>query len=348
MSRIVMTEVHSKKAPGGKLKFYTMTNATGAQVVLTDIGAAIVSVTVPDKNGRMADVALGYRDADDYFHDDPAMGKTVGRYANRIDGARFTLDGREYHLPPRGKDNFSLHGGPEGFGNKVWGSRVEDDMVIFTLISPDGDAGYPGTLHVEATYRWSDECDLEIIYTASTDAPTVVNLTNHAYFNLAGHDAGTVLGHNLTLYASRWLPTTEAQIPTGEFAPVAGTPMDFTAAKPLGRDIGAEYEPLRIGHGYDHCWIPDGEGLRKIAVLEDPVSERRLEVYSTQPAVQVYAGNWLLGCPVSKSGYEYRNRDGVAIECQGTPDAPNQPAFPSQRLDPGETYGEKIVFSFRT
>ena len=353
MTKIEVARVASSKAPGGRLSFYTMTNSFGAEVRLTDIGAAIVGITVPDRNGVMKDVALGYRDLDDYFYDGPAMGKNVGRYANRISLGRFLLDGKEYHLPVNNGPN-SLHGGIEGFGNHVWKSEIEDDTVVFTLHSPDGDQGYPGNMTARVTYRWSDGNDLELTYEATADAPTVVNLTNHCYFNLAGHDAGSVLNHRLTLYASRWLPTTESQIPSG-IEPVDGTPMDFRQAKRLGEDIDRPFEALKIGVGYDHCWMVDGfrtegsieERMRRVAVLEDPVSGRRLEVSSTQPGVQVYTGNWLLGCPVSKSGYEYKNRDGVALECQGAPDAPNQPQLPSQRLDPGKTYSHRIVFSFR-
>jgi len=353
MTKIDVTHVPSKKAKGGKLTLYTMTNASGAQVKLTDIGAAIAGVTVPDKAGALVDVALGYRDLDDYFYDGPAMGKTVGRYANRIALGKFKLDGKEFSLPVNNGPN-SLHGGPEGFGNLVWASKIEGDKVIFSLVSPDGDQGYPGKLTAEVTYRWSDGNDLEITYKAVTDAPTVVNLTNHSYFNLAGHDAGSVRNHKLTIWASEWLPTADSLIPNA-IVTVKGTPMDFTQPKTLGRDIEQPFEALKIGVGYDHCWLADGfkkEGslaarLRKIALLEDPASGRKLEIYTTQPGAQVYTGNWLLGCPVSKSGYEYKNRDGVAIECQGAPDAPNQPKLPSQRLDPGQEYSQQIVFSFR-
>jgi len=353
MSKIEVSQVASKMAKGGKLTLYTLTNASGAQVKLIDIGAAIVGITVPDKRGVMADVALGYRNLDDYFYDGPAMGKTVGRYANRIALGKFKIEDKEYNLPVNNGPN-SLHGGPEGFGNQVWASKVDGDRVVFSLTSPDGDQGYPGNLTAEVTYCWSDNNDLEITYRATTDSPTVVNLTNHAYFNLSGHDAGSVLDHKLTLWASEWLPTTGSLIPNA-IASVKDTPMDFLQAKTIGRDIEQPFEALKIGVGYDHCWLGDGfkkEGslasrLCKVALLEDPASGRKLEIYTTQPGAQVYTGNWLLGCPVSKSGYEYKNRDGVAIECQGAPDAPNQPALPSQRLDPGQEYSQQIIFSFR-
>jgi aldose 1-epimerase len=277
----------------------------------------------------------------------------VGRYANRIALGRFTLDGAEYTLARNNGPN-ALHGGPTGFANRLWTGRVEGDRVVFSYLSADGEEGYPGELGVEAVYDWDDDCNLEITYFARGNAPTVVNLTNHVYFNLAGGDSGGVLGHTLKLHASHWLPTDQTQIPTGEITPVAGTPMDFTVAKKIGRDIDADFQALKIGHGYDHCWMVDGykqcgeldSRLKDVAVLRDPASGRTLAVRSTQPAVQVYTGNWLSGCPKSKSGHDYENRDGVAIECQGCPDAPNKPMFPSQRLAAGELYNEKIVFSF--
>jgi len=353
MSKIDVTQVDSRKAAGGKLTVYTMTNASGAQVKLIDVGASIIGITVPDKKGVMKDVALGYRDMDSYFHDGPLMGKTSGRYANRIALGKFTLDGKVYHIPVNNGPNH-LHGGPDGFGHLVWKSKVDGDKVVFTLDSPDGDQGYPGNMKAEVTYKWSDRNDLEMTYKATTDAPTVINLTNHCYFNLSGHDSGSMLKHNLTLWATRYLPTDETLIPNA-IAPVKGTPMDFTVAKAIGRDIDQPFEALRIGVGYDHMWLADGfkkegtleERMRRIALLEDPASGRKLEVSTTQVGCHVYTGNWLSGCPTSKSGYEYKNRDGVAIECQGAPDAPNQPQLPSQRLDPGQTFSERIVFSFR-
>ncbi len=350
MTKIEVNRVACDKVDSGELRLYTLTNSSGAEVRLIDVGAAIMGITVPDSRGKMADVALGYRNPGDYFYDGPASGKTVGRYANRIANGRFSIDGREYNLP-LGNGSYSLHGGPEGFGNLVWDSKIKDNAVVFTLFSPDGDQGYPGNLIVQTIYKWSDDNELEITYAARTDAPTIVNLTNHCYFNLSGHDSGSVLDHELTIFAEKWLPTNEMQIPIGEMALVTGTPMDFTTAKTIGRDIDADFDALKIGHGYDHCWMVNGfetgAHLRIAAILADPHSGRRLEIITTQPAMQVYTGNWLDGCPTSKSGYKYRNRDCVAIECQGAPDAPNHPAFPSQRLDPEKDYLHKIIFSFK-
>ncbi len=332
---------------GEALVLYKMTNARGAFVELINAGAAIVSVCVPDRDGNLADVALGYRDCADYLADSVAMGKTVGRYANRIAKGRFTLDGKEYKLAANNGPNH-LHGGVEGFSSKVWDGRVETNRVVFSLTSPDGDQRYPGTLGVEVVYDWDDEGTLEITYYARTDAPTVVNLSNHAYFNLAGK--GTILSHQLQLNASRYLPVDATLIPTGELAPVAGTPMDFTSPKPIGKEINADNEQLRFGKGYDHCWAIDGwEPGKKAtaAVLYDPASGRMLTVDTTQPGVQVYTGNYLsqaAGDP--KSGREFADNDGVAVECQRFPDSPNKPQFPSAVLAPGQMYEEHIWYRF--
>ena len=337
---------------GEAVIIYTMTNSRGAYVRLTNIGAAVVSVVVPDRDGALADVVLGYDDFRSYFNDGPCMGKTAGRYANRIGHARFTLDGREYRLTPNCAGRHHLHGGGEGgFANKLWDSRVETDRVVFSLYSPDGDQGYPGDLDAEVVYDWNDDCELEITLYARTSAPTVVNLTNHAYFNLRGEGNGNALSNRLQLHASNYLETDSDQITTGRLVPVAGTPMDFRAEKTIGDEIGADYEALRIGAGYDHCWAIDGwepGRLTPFGHLYDPESGRRMTISSTQPGVQIYTGNWLEGAPRSQSGREYRNRDGVAIECQAFPDSPNKPEFPSAALRPGEIYKQTILYRFDT
>ena len=313
--------------------------------MLTERGAGIVSVVVPDRNGLMGDVVLGYRDESDYLCDGPCAGKIPGRFANRIAGGRFTLDGKEYRLVKNHPD-YQLHGGPDGFSNRLWNVvRTSDTEVTFTLDSPDGDQGYPGAMHVEATYSWRDDNSLTLSVKASTDAPTILNLTNHTYWNLDGEDSGSILGHRLKINASRWLVTHENLVPTGEIASVDGTPMDFRTAKPIGRDIKTDFPALKYGKGYDNCWVLDGTpGLKQAAELSSEVSGRRLEIWTDQPSVQVYTGNWLNGSPLSKSGRPYRDYDGVAIECQNFPDAPNHPEFPSCILRPGETYSRTIVF----
>lgn len=335
--------------PLGMLEAYTLTNDSGASVQLSPVGAGITRVVVPDRDGRMADVALGYEDLADYFYDGPCAGKTPGRYANRIARGHLVVDGRLHQLAINNGPN-ALHGGPEGFSHKVWDAEVVGgDTVVFSLVSPDGDENYPGTLTARVAYTWSDENVLRIEYSAITDAPTVVNLTNHSYWNLAGHDSGTALDHLLQINAARWLPTSDSLIPTGELAPVAGTPMDFTEPKKIGRDIKADFDALRYGKGYDNCWVIDGYedgGLHTAAVLSDPASGRTLEVATDQPGVQVYTGNWLDGCPAGKGGHVYHDYDAVAIECQGFPDAPNQPSFPSQELRPDGEYRRLILFRF--
>lgn len=333
-----------------EVKYYILTNDGGASVMLSSLGAGIVGVWVPDRNGKLEDVVLGYRDHRSYMADGPCAGKVPGRFANRIAFGKFAIDGKEYTLAINNGPN-ALHGGPTGFQNRVWESRVTEDGngVEFSYRSADGEEGYPGNLDVKATYTWSDDNRLTLRLEAETDAPTVVNLTNHAYFNLDGESSGSVLDHELKLEASHYLPTDNTQIPTGEVASVTGTPMDFTDFKALGKDIDTDFEPLRIGKGYDHCFVLDGYSkgvMHKAATLRSSRSGRTLEVSTTQPGVQVYTGNWLKGCPQSISGGVYDDYAGVALECQGFPDAPNKPAFPSSLLRPGEKYAETIEFKF--
>lgn len=245
-----------------------------------------------------------------------------------------------------------LHGGPDGFQNKLWSLvSADSNSVTMRYTAADGEAGYPGKLTVCATYRWSDACELELTLRAETDAPTVVNLTNHAYWNLSGHSAGSALDHTLMLAASRYLPTDSTLIPEGVLVPVEGSPMDFTSAKALRHDIKTEFPALIYGKGYDNCWAVDdytSGKLRTVAVLTDPASGRRLTVDSDQPGVQVYTGNWLAGSPLNKAGRPYEDYDGVAIECQDFPDAPNRKTFPNTFLRPGEEYLRRINFKFST
>lgn len=335
-----------------------LTNKTGASVWLNDIGAGIVSVIVPDRDGNLADVALGYKDYESYFGDGPCAGKIPGRFANRIAAGHFFLEGKEYQLAINNGPNH-LHGGPAGFSNKKWDivpaaqwgfkPASDEQAAVFSLVSPDGDEGYPGKLEVRAAYRWSDSNVLSLEITAVSDATTILNLTNHTYWNLSGEDSGSVLDHILHLNASNWLPTDSTLVPTGEIAPVAVTPMNFIAPKALGRDINVDFDALRYGKGYDNCWVVDEwkpGRLCEVGTLTDPKSGRSLEIRSTQPGVQVYTGNWLNGSPISKSGRSYNDYDGVAIECQGFPDSPNKPQFPSPILQRGETYRQIIEFKF--
>jgi aldose 1-epimerase len=325
---------------------YTLTNASGASVVVSNIGAAIVAVNVPDRNGKLGDVVLGYGKAESYFADGPCSGKVPGRFANRIAKGRFTLDGKEYTLPINNGPNH-LHGGPEGFQNQVWESRKRKGGVEFKYVSADGEMGYPGNLVVVARYEWSEENELRLTFSAKTDAPTIVNLTNHVYFNL--NCKGSVLRHFLRLNASEYLPTDDTLIPTGEPEPVAGTPMDFLNPKTIGRDSKKDFPALNYGKGYDACWVIDGyrKGqLQEAAELWSNHSGRSVKVFTTQPGVQVYTGNWLNGCPAGKRGRIWHDYDAVALECQHFPDSPNRPAFPTTVLRPGKTFHEAIIFAF--
>lgn len=331
-----------------EIKTYTLTNKSGASVTLSSLGAAIQKIIVPDKDGKLADVVIGYDNLENYFADGPCAGKCPGRYANRIAEGSLEIDGKIYSLPINNGPNH-LHGGPEGFQNKIWESRKDGDAVEFMYFSEDGEMGYPGNLKVVARYEWSEQNELRLTFTAQCDAPTVVNLTNHSYFNLDGHDSGSVLDHTLKLNASLYLPTDETLIPLGEPDPVAGTPMDFLKPKKLGQDIKEDFPALNYGKGYDACWIIDGyqKGqLAEAAELKAAKSGRTLKVYTTQPGVQVYTGNWLKGCPTGKDGAIYDDYCAVALECQHFPDSPNNPDYPTTLLKPGETFEEAIIFAF--
>ena len=333
---------------GDAVVIYTMRNSKGYEVELCNMGAAIVGIRVPDREGRIDDVALGYENRMDYVTEGPCMGKVPGRYANRIAKGHFELDGKEYHLAINNGPN-ALHGGPTGFHKSLWEGRVEENRVVFAIDSPDGHEGYPSDLYVEAVYDWDDDNRLELTLLAQTNGATIINLTNHAYFNLAGAGNGDIKGHTLRLNASNYLPTDQTLVPTGELRSVEGTPMDFRTAKAIGRDMEEQFDALLFGKGYDNCWPIDGysEGkVQEAALLADPTSGRTLRVLTDQPAVQIYTGNWLSGCPMGKGGKRYGDYSGVAIECQGYPDAPNKPHFPSQVLRKGERYERHIVFCF--
>ena len=335
------------RTPDGKAIYkYILTNASGASAVVSNLGAAIVAVNVPDRKGKFADVILGYGKAASYFGDGPCAGKCPGRFANRIAKGKFTLDGKEYTLPVNNGPNH-LHGGPEGFQNQVWESRKRKGGVEFKYVSADGEMGYPGNMVVVARYEWSEQNELRLTFSAKSDAKTVVNLTNHAYFNLNGH--GTALRHFLKLNASKYLPTDPTLIPLGDPDPVAGTPMDFRKGKTLGRDIQKDFPALNYGKGYDACWVIDGYTpgqLQEAAELWSNRTGRTLKVFTTQPGIQVYTGNWLNGCPKGKRGRVYHDYDAVALECQHFPDSPNRPEYPSTVLKPGKIFHEAIIFAF--
>lgn len=344
----IKKELWSKTKDGKEILKYTITNASGASVVLGSIGAAILEVNVPDRDGVLADVVIGYPKAESYFGDGPCAGKCPGRYANRIAKGHLEIDGNVYELPINNGPNH-LHGGPEGFQNQVWESRIDGDAVEFLYDAADGEQGYPGNMKVVARYEWSEENELRLTFTAKTDADTVVNLTNHAYFNLDGHNAGSVEDHILRLNASEYLPTDDTLIPVGDSEPVAGTPMDFINPKKIGVDLRKDFPALNYGKGYDACWVIDGamEGqLQEAAELYSEKSGRVLTVVTSQPGIQVYTGNWLEGCPEGKDGYNYHDYDAVALECQHFPDSPNKPEYPSTELGPDHVFEEAIIFAF--
>ncbi len=335
---------------GQSADLYTLTNARGHSVAITNYGGIITSLNVPDRDGKVGDVVMGFDSLRDYEEKSPFFGCITGRYANRIAKGKFTLDGKTYTLAVNNGPNH-LHGGKVGFDKKVWtaATRQEKGALVLELThtSPDGDEGYPGALSARVTYTWTNDDTLRIDYAATTDKPTVVNLTNHTYFNLAGHDAGTALNHTLSLDASAFTPTDATAIPLGEIRPVAGTPFDFRSPHRLGERIDAEDEQIKFGGGYDHNFVVDGNAgqLRDCALLADPATGRTLEVLTSEPGVQLYTANFLNGLR-GKGGAVYRKRDAVCLETQHFPDSPNQPSFPSTVLRPGETYRSTTVWKF--
>jgi aldose 1-epimerase len=336
---------------GTPVDMHTLTNANGMQVRLIDYGATITSIRVPDRDGRYADVVLGFDSLAQYETKSPYFGATVGRYANRIANGRFALDGTSYQLPVNNAPN-TLHGGPRGFDKRVWHAepfRTDTTSgVVFTRISADGEEGFPGTMHVVVTYTLTADDALRMEYEAATDRTTIVNMTNHAYFNLVGAGKGDILGHVLQIPSSRFTPVDSTLIPTGEIRSVAGTPLDFRQPTPIGARIDDDYEQLRIAGGYDHNWIIDGAGdsLALAARVYEPTSGRVLEVYTTEPGVQFYTGNFLDGSITGKVEHRYGHRSALTLETQHYPDSPNHPDFPSTVLRPGETYRTQTVYRF--
>ncbi len=333
---------------GQSVDLFTLRNAHGLTARVTSFGATLVSLEVPDKRGRIDDVVLGFDNSADYERNHPYFGSTIGRFANRIRGGCFELDGRTFQLAANAGPHHH-HGGRRGFSHRVWRAEptTEADRVGVALYheSPDGDENYPGNLEAVVTYWLDNDNRLRIDYQAHSDAPTHINLTNHSYFNLTGR--GDVLDHLLQLQASRYTPIDATGIPTGILAEVAGTPMDFTIAKPVGRDIEDDFEQLSLIGGYDHNFVIDGwdRSLREFARLEDPVSGRTMTLATTCPGVQVYTANGL-AVTGARGGGEYHARDGLCLEPQFFPDTPNQSHFPSTRLDPGDVWQQATAFTF--
>jgi aldose 1-epimerase len=335
-----------KTAAGQPVARYTLTNANGVEATIMTYGGTLLGVRAPDRHGALADVVLGFDTLAPYLGDHPFFGALVGRYGNRIANGRFVLDGTEYTLPINNSPNH-LHGGPNGFHRQIWQAEARAAGVALTYLSRDGEEGYPGNLSVMVVYTLDEQNQLRIDYTATTDRPTIVNLTNHAYFNLAGR--GDVLGHQLELAASRFVPINANLIPLGALQAVAGTPMDFVAPTAIGARISADDVQLhRALDGYDHTWVLDkaaGELGFATRVVE-PASGRVLETYTTQPGVQFYSGNFLDGSLRGKGGQAYAKHAGLCLETQHFPDSPNQPQFPSTVLRPGETYHHVTVYRF--
>lgn len=340
-----------KTIDGEKTDLYRLSNEAGMEVYVTNYGAIIPAILVPDKKGNLGDVALGFNEVESYAAaSDPYFGAVVGRFGNRIDGGKFELAGTVYELPINETGNQNqLHGGPKGFSDLIWETvEVTAHSIELSLVSPDGDMGYPGRLELSLTYTLTEDNALEMVYKAVTDKPTVVNVTQHTYFNLQGEGQGNILDHELMLNADHFTPVNERLIPTGEIAAVKGTPMDFTAATRIGERINDEFDQLAFGRGYDHNWVLNtgNGGLNPAATVYCEASGRFLEVLTTEPGVQFYCGNFLDGSLTGKSGTSYEHRSGLCLETQHFPDSPNQPDFPSAVLNPGEEYYQKTVFKF--
>lgn len=343
--------IYAMNDDGEAIIVYSMSAENGSEVEVCNLGATILSVKVPDRDGAIADVALGFPTLEELSRDIAYVGRSVGRVANRIAQGRMTIDGKEYRLPINSGFNH-LHGGTNNFSGRLWESRVETNRVVMTLRSEDGDQNYPGTLDVEAIFDFDEEYSLEITYRAVSDATTVVNPTNHAYFNLSGVAGSTILDHELKLYSSEVLEMGQNQIPTGVVLPTAGTPMDFSEFKSLGEVIEADFNELQLFRGVDHFFVADGwqpSILAENAILRDPKSGRTMTVLSSAPGVVVYTGNWLsTGSATTKSGEHFVDYEGVALECQIHPNAVNTPHFPSIEVAAGELFCQKIVFKFGT
>ena len=339
---------------GDSTALYTLTNASGMEVCITNFGGRVVTVMIPDRDGNYRDVVLGFDSIEAYFPEvnKSDFGAAIGRYANRINQGTFVLDGDTVSLP---KNNFghSLHGGTDmgtlGWQYRVYtASQLNDSTLELTLTDADGNNGYPGTVEAKVVYSLTADNTLDIDYTATTDKPTVINMTNHSYWNLGGDASQDILGHELTVNADNYTPVDSTFMTTGEIAPVAGTPFDFTTSKAIGRDIAADNEQLRNGNGYDHNWVLNTKGNDSLAAVElfNPANGINLTVYTNEPGIQIYTGNFLDGTATGKGGTVYNQRAAVCLETQKYPDTPNKPEWPSATLRPGETYHSHCAYHF--
>ena len=348
----VTREPFGKMPDGTAVDIFTLADGPVEARIMT-YGGIVVSLKVPDRKGKAADVVLGFDNLDRYVNNNNSSGSAfigaiIGRYANRIAHGMFTLDGKKYSLPLNNGEN-SLHGGPHGFNNVVWKGKAIDNGVELTYLSKDGEAGYPGNLSVTVRYTLL-KSDLHIDYSATTDEDTVLNLTNHSYFNLKGQGEGDILDHQLQLWASRFTPVNSSLIPTGDLKPVAETPFDFQKMTRVGERIDANDEQLKLGHGYDHNWVLDSQNgkLAPAAEVYEPTTGRVLQVLTTQPGVQFYTGNFLDGTIKGKGGVAYGRRTALCLETQHFPDSPNHPGFPTTELKPGQRFHSETVFRFST
>jgi len=334
---------------GHDIVLITLENSAGNIVKLTNWGATVVWIEVPDRDGNLDNITFGYEDFEGYLNGDPYFGSIVGRYANRIANGRFTLDDVQYNLAINNEPN-TLHGGPGGWHSVVWNYETFNDesgipVVKFTYDSPDMEEGYPGNMHIITTYRWSEENELEIEYECTTDKKTVLNITNHAYFNLKGAGNGDILDHELQIKASAYTPVDANLIPTGKLTPVEGTPFDFTTPHKIGERIDEDFEQLILGKGYDHNFVLNNTE-EVDAVVYEPSTGRMIEMITDQPGVQFYCGNFLDGTQYGHGGKAYNYRGGFCLETQHFPDSPNQDGFPSSVLEPGDKFVSKTVYRF--
>ena len=352
--RTKLNPVNFDKTVDGKpVKLYELKNKNGMEAAITNFGGKVVALTAPDKEGRMADIVMGFPDLDGYLNaKGPYFGALIGRYGNRIAKGKFTLNGQEYTLATNNNGINHLHGGKKGFNAVVWDAKLLNPQTLeLKYVSPDGEEGYPGTLSVTVTYTLTDTNELKIEYAATTDKTTVVNLTHHSFFNLAGEGNGTINDHLLMINADKYTAVEAGLIPTGELVSVAGTPFDFRKAKPIQKDVNAADPQLAHGKGYDHNFVliktnADANGLTLAARVSEPLSGRAMEVWTNEPGLQFYGGNFLNGTEIGKAGKPYIFRSSFCLETQHFPDSPNHKNFPSTVLNPGETYHSVCVYRF--
>lgn len=335
---------------GIPLEIHTLSNSQNLKISITNFGGKVVSIFAPDRHGDVKDIVLGYDTIEEYVHGNPYFGALIGRYGNRIAKGQFSLNGDTYQLSINSRSD-TLHGGPAGFHNRAWNVENKSSSEIeLSLVSADGEEGYPGELRVNVRYSLNNNNELSIDYSAVTDKTTIINLTNHPFFNLKGEGNGDILDHSIKIVASRFTPVNERLIPTGDIWSVEGTALDFRDFTMIGSRISSKEEQIMFGRGYDHNWVLDknGRDLALAACVREPISGRELEVWTTEPGLQFYSGNFLDGTDVGKGGKPYGFRSAFCLEAQHFPDSPNHPNFPSTTLNPGDTYSQKTVYKFGT